>query len=577
MRGRGLPGSSSALANIPTPAVGDVLVGASGGRFTLLHTAAGVTPLLAAFTSANLLAALASDKTGTGQAVFSDSPVFTTQIAITRNALGAVSQAGSVLQNLTPAVNGTQQFSPMAVQTAQGFDTVAGASKPLDFCSQVEPNQTAGNPTGNLRWYVRQNNGAWVSACLLSSSGTVSAAASLIAAANVTAGADISTTAGSLTATRTGIGTTTVDGLRLTETTVSSIGTPVQYAPGIHFTGRVLNTTGNTDETSELTLQFQPVSGTTPSSQWVFLRNRNGAGNVVTHTFFDNGNLVVAGALTAAVASTFTAGLTATTGNIQASAGQCTAIRNNITTVNTIGFQATNQLASTVSVTVQQSPDIEWDCSAWNSVGAVSETSNWRAFVLPATAAGTTSSTWKLQRQIAGGGYADIITATSAGSMTVNNSLTVSNAITASTSITANAGPMTASRNAIGTGFTHAFLASNGTTALVGTPNQWSPSFRATGSVYDGTVGQTVNWRHELQTAASGSAAARADYVFSYSNSGVSAGAWAETLRLLGPGGMQLPTAVTPPTNPPAGSVAIWFDGTNLKAKNSAGTAVTWA
>ena len=42
-------------------------------------------------------------------------------------------------------------------------------------------------------------------------------------------------------------------------------------------------------------------------------------------------------------------------------------------------------------------------------------------------------------------------------------------------------------------------------------------------------------------------------------------------------GGLLLPTAASTPANPPAGFVALWFDGTNLRSKNSSGNPVPWA
>lgn len=266
------------LTGLPTPAVGDMVVGASGGRLQLMHTAAGVTSLLSAFTSANLLAALASDKTGTGVAVFSDSPTFTTQIAVTRNALGATSLAGSILQNLTPAVNGTQQFSPMAIKTGQGFDTVAVASKPLDFCDQVEPAQAAGNPTGLLRWYSRQNNGAWVSVLSLSNAGVLTCTSSLVAtngvfSGNITATSQFRVT-GQLAANTVG------DGLLFSNLGTGATSGSQRYSHALHWQGLGFNVTAAASRTLDFRSTLIPVQQASgePVGELTFDAQVNAAG-----------------------------------------------------------------------------------------------------------------------------------------------------------------------------------------------------------------------------------------------------------------------------------------------------------
>jgi hypothetical protein len=268
-------------------------------------------------------------------------------------AQGATTPTGGLqIVNATAAANGAQQFSGMLVLTGQGWDTTAGASKPVDFCMQVEPSQFAGNPPANLVFYRRQNNGAWASVLTLGNGGALNAASTITA-------------------------------------------------------------------------------GT---------------------------------------------GITATTGNVTASAGQVVGQRTNIATTNFVAFNASNSTAATSGVPVQQSPDFYWIGAAYNNVSTLSEAHEWRSFVLPATAAGTTSSTWKMQRQINGGGYSDMMTVSSAGSVGVTGSVVAGGGFFCNT-------------NGFGTTSTDGLRLSNGAASTVGTPVQQSSRFRWSGTAWETTGG----------------------------------------------------------------------------------------
>ncbi len=65
-------------------------------------------------------------------------------------------------------------------------------------------------------------------------------------------------------------------------------------------------------------------------------------------------------------------------------------------TTSTDGLVLLNNTASTAGVPVQMSPRFRQGGTAYNSVSTLSETNSFFTEVLPATAAGTTSATWKL-------------------------------------------------------------------------------------------------------------------------------------------------------------------------------------
>lgn len=71
------------------------------------------------------------------------------------------------------------------------------------------------------------------------------------------------------------------------------------------------------------------------------------------------------------------------------------------------GVKLTNTTAATGAVKVQVSPSLVWHGTADNTaVGDVSETHDWRAYVLPVTNAGATQSKWILGQSFNGGAYA---------------------------------------------------------------------------------------------------------------------------------------------------------------------------
>lgn len=92
-----------------------------------------------------------------------------------------------------------------------------------------------------------------------------------------------------------------------------------------------------------------------------------------------------------------------------------TQTRSAIAATPTDGFVLANATAATGGATVQMSPRVKWSGTAWNSVGAASETDFFTAEVLPATAAGATTATWRLGSSIAGAAVGNFLTYSSGG------------------------------------------------------------------------------------------------------------------------------------------------------------------
>lgn len=81
------------------------------------------------------------------------------QATVRANSIAATSTDGSVLQNLTAAALGAQQWSPRIHWIGQGWETSTSASQTVEFWAEVQPIQGASNPTGNWVVTSRVNSG----------------------------------------------------------------------------------------------------------------------------------------------------------------------------------------------------------------------------------------------------------------------------------------------------------------------------------------------------------------------------------------------------------------------------------
>lgn len=136
----------------------------------------GVATFLATPSSANLSAAL-TDETGTGAAVFANTPTLVTpevgaatgtSLALTGGALtdtqavAATSIDGLVLATSATATSGNQKYSSAARFTGSGWKTAAGgAAQSVDWRVEVRPIQDTTNPQSILVFLSSVNGGAW--------------------------------------------------------------------------------------------------------------------------------------------------------------------------------------------------------------------------------------------------------------------------------------------------------------------------------------------------------------------------------------------------------------------------------
>lgn len=87
--------------------------------------------------------------------------------------------------------------------------------------------------------------------------------------------------------------------------------------------------------------------------------------------------------------------------------------------VPTDGLILEDTLAATALATVQMTPRLRLSGFAWNSVGVTSELHSWTTDALPATNAGTTTSTFRIGVSVAGGAFTFPFSLSDSGSLTL--------------------------------------------------------------------------------------------------------------------------------------------------------------
>lgn len=108
------------------------------------------------------------------------------QATVRANSIGVTSTDGSVLQNLTVASLGAQQWSPRIHWIGQGWETSTSASQTVDFWAEAQPVQGSTNPSGNWVLSSRINGGGTTTLVTVTSAGTTSIAGGLTVTGGIT-------------------------------------------------------------------------------------------------------------------------------------------------------------------------------------------------------------------------------------------------------------------------------------------------------------------------------------------------------------------------------------------------------
>lgn len=170
--------SASTWASSAALASGAILSGGGAGNAPVANTTAGgILTFIGSPTSANLAAVL-TDETGSGAAVFGTSPTIATPAITglatgTTTSIGVAQTNGLLLTNTTAAANGSQQYSPAIELDGNGWSTGASASQAVKWGIQ---NQTAqgSSASGTLKFLSSIAGGGFNSQFNVTSGGAVS-------------------------------------------------------------------------------------------------------------------------------------------------------------------------------------------------------------------------------------------------------------------------------------------------------------------------------------------------------------------------------------------------------------------
>jgi len=210
-----------------------------------------------------------------------------------------VTNKGVLLQNLQVATSGNQQISPAITIEGQGWKTDAtAASQPVQAQVYLIPTQGATNPTGNLLFRMRSNNGTWYTPFQITWAGTTNAAYSmpygnLSVGANGTFGGIVTgnSLAGTLATINAGYTlNTSTDGLLITNTQGTNVTDQIQKAARIRFNGSAY--TGAATNTVGAYIEHQPNSGTSPLTADLNIKsNINGGAYSINLSIGNLGNV----------------------------------------------------------------------------------------------------------------------------------------------------------------------------------------------------------------------------------------------------------------------------------------------
>lgn len=173
----------------PTGKAGQVLM-SDGTSWTITNTLTGVNTIKSAATvdlvlGTTTFGTVLTFTSSTGNASFVGT-ISSQQATVRANSIGVTSTDGTVLQNLTAAALGAQQWSPRTHWIGQGWETSTSASQTVDFWAEAQPVQGSTNPSGNWVLSSRINGGGTTALVTVTSAGTTSIAGSLTVTGGIT-------------------------------------------------------------------------------------------------------------------------------------------------------------------------------------------------------------------------------------------------------------------------------------------------------------------------------------------------------------------------------------------------------
>lgn len=479
--------NSSAWTGIPTVSAGTwaaaSTVGSSLGGLGANNSAASGVPVFVAG------AATVTATTGTGNVVRATSP---TVSGLTTSGTTTLDSGLSGYAKLGSGVVSAQTGVPAADLTGTVSASNGGTGANMSACDSGSATSWTGGVASCLATTgsgnaVRATSPA-ISGATLSGTTTIGAGTGIATLASGVVGSEAQCTTaqgcfGQSMSSATGVSLWAAGTPTLTGTTGTG-----NFARVTAPTFSALTTTGTTTLDTGLTGYAKVAAGVVSAQSGVpasDLTSVTGSGNAVLAT-----------------------SPTITTPAITTSA---TVTRDAIATTSSDGVVLRNTTPATVGTTIQYSPRLLLSGAGYNSSSTLSEADSWMCEVRPTTANGTTSASFVCARSLNGAAYADELTITSGGALTVPGSIQGAN-------VTAGSGFLITTKSAIAATSTDGVELLNSTAAASGSQAQWSTRVRQQAAAWDGAASRTVEWIDEEQITPGASYSG--DKIWSYQAAG---------------------------------------------------------
>lgn len=198
---------------------------------------------------------------------------------------------GRILSNTTAATAANQQFSPGVRFIGQGWKTNAtAASQTCDMRLYMTPTQQAANPIPTLKLDWSTNGGGYTTIAQFNSG--VFTFGPGITSSGAINGTSYTTNAGQFTMNGGNIGTTSADGMIITNDNPATAGVPIQYSRRLRLSG--LGYSGAASQRADWTFESRPINGTNPITSTLAISSSiNGGAYNARVSIFDNGRVTL--------------------------------------------------------------------------------------------------------------------------------------------------------------------------------------------------------------------------------------------------------------------------------------------
>ena len=308
-------------------------------------------------------------------------------LEVTKNNIATTATTGVLLSNNTAATLAVPvQYSPELHFLGHRWATDTTVDQSSEFKFYNKPVSGIVTTSNTLTLEHSLAGAAYTDVFSITSSGSGQFLGALGAAGAIS-------TSTSFSQAKTGITTSSVDGVKILSASAATVGVPVRYSPSLVFAGQAWNTTPTAASNNiYFKNEVRPTSGatTTGNLYWSFDNNGGGYSDIMN---LDNyGNLTAVNRIMANIGS--------------------------MAITSTDGLVASSSFASTVGTTVRYSPRIRLTGAAWNTTTPANNYINFKQEVRPTSGATTGGSIyWSFDNN--GGGYSDVLALSSTGTLSL--------------------------------------------------------------------------------------------------------------------------------------------------------------